>query len=147
MRIHLGYPDREQEIQILREQKTPSPVTAIEPVTDSETVRKLQAEAMEVTVKDDLLHYIARIVEATRNTSSVSLGCSTRGALALRRCAQARAYIEGRDYVIPDDIKALAIPVIAHRLQIARSFDFGAGHHHEDEEIVREIISEIEIAI
>ncbi len=147
MRLHLGYPDREHEIQILREQKVVAGEAPVEPVVDAPRVLQMQEDAANVKVDDDLLDYIARIVEATRVSALIELGCSPRGALALRRCAQARAYLEGRDYVVPDDIKILAVPVLAHRIQIARTFEGADLQHHEDEDVVRQILSEVEVPL
>jgi len=147
MRLHLGYPDRQTEIEILREQKYVVGEAEVDPVIESGTVLQMQKEVSDTKVDDDLLDYIARIVEATRTSPLIELGCSPRGALALRRCAQARAYIEGRDYVVPDDIKQLAIAALAHRVQIARTFEGADLQHHEDEDVIRQIVAEVEVPL
>jgi len=147
IRLHLGYPDREHEVEILREHKAAVGEAEVPAVIDAAEVIALQDAAMAARLDDDLLDYIARIVEATRRSPLIELGCSTRGAIALRRCAQARALLEGRDYVTPDDIKTLAVPVLAHRIPVARAFDTADFHHHEDEEVIRQIVSEIEVPL
>lgn len=147
MRLHLGYPEREQEIAILREQKTVIGEAEVDPVTDAERVLAMQNAVDEVKVDEDLLDYIARIVEATRRSTLIELGGSPRGTLALRRCAQAKAFLEGRDYIVPDDIKQLTVPVLAHRIQIARTFEGSDLQHREDEEVVRQVVSEVEVPL
>lgn len=147
MRLHLGYPDRDSEIEILKTQKFIAGEAEVEPVIEPDRILDMQREAAEVKVDDDLLDYIARIVEATRTSSLIELGCSPRGALALRRCAQARAYVEGRDYVVPDDIKQMCVSVLAHRVQIARTFEGADLQHHEDEDVVRQIVAEVEVPL
>ena len=96
---------------------------------------------------DDILDYIVRIAEATRTSSLFELGCSTRGAISLRRCAQALAAVNGRDYVTPDDVKEVAVPVLAHRIQIARTFEVSGFSLHEDENAVRRIMEEVAVPL
>ncbi len=147
MRLHLGYPDRKHEVEILREQKYVVGEAEVASVLESARMLEMQKEVSEVKVDEDLLDYVARIVEATRTSPLIELGVSPRGALALRRCAQARAFVEGRDYVIPDDIKQLAVSVLAHRIQIARTFEGADLQHHEDEDVIRQIVSEVEVPL
>ncbi len=147
MRLHIGYPAREHEIEILREHKGTVGEAEVEPVVSAAEVIEIQDAVAKVKIDEDLLDYIARIADATRHSTLVELGCSPRGALALRRCAQARALLEGRDYVVPDDIKLLSIPTLAHRIQVARTFESSDLQHREDEEVIRQIVSEVEVPI
>jgi MoxR-like ATPase len=116
LRIHLGYPELLDEIAILRGQRLAHPLGALEQAIDAERLLQLQNTIKEVYVDALVEEYIVALVRATRHHENVYLGSSTRGALALSRTAQAYAAIQGRDYVIPDDVKALAEPVLSHRL-------------------------------
>ncbi len=148
MRLNIGYPDVADEIVILREQKEVVNIDRIEAVLTSRDILSMQKEVGEVKVDDDLLDYIARIAAATRNSPQIELGASPRGALALRRVAQAKAYYGNRDYCVPDDIKTMINPVLAHRIQVAKTFESGGfGGHHEDEEILQQVISEVEVPL
>src|ERR1044071_9736828 len=125
MRVRMGYPDMEDEKIILRQQTLNSAVDHLMPVMHSDDVLALQRESREVAVDEWLLDYLIRIVRATRNSDILDLGVSPRGSLALYHAAQAMAFIEGRDYVIPDDIKRLVVPVFAHRIVVNSRFSTG----------------------
>jgi len=116
MRLHLGYPAPEDEVTIMERQALSHPIEALEPVCQPEDVLHLQATVRRVSVDPLVKRYIAGLVDATRRHDSVYLGASPRGSLALQRAAQARALLDGRDYVLPDDVKALAQAVLGHRL-------------------------------
>ncbi len=147
MRLHMGYPDRADEVTVLREQRTVGQIDEIEPVVSAEEILAMQREVEAIKIDDDLLDYIARLVDATRQSTLIELGVSTRGALALRAAAQARAFVEGRDYCVPDDIKEMIVPVLAHRVQVAETFDTSGPTHHEDEAVLLQTIEEIEVPI
>ena len=119
LRVHLGYAEKYDEISILRRQRLEHPLDAVQQVASAETLIELQERIKEVYLDELIEEYIVSLVTATRHHEDVYLGASTRGALALYRTAQARASIDGRDYVIPDDVKALAEPVLGHRLIIS----------------------------
>jgi len=114
--LEIGYPDRDIEREILVSHREGEPVDKLEPILDVDQLRTLQAAAREVRVDDSLNEYLLDIVTATREHEELALGVSTRGGLTLYRAAQARALIEDRDFVVPDDIKELAVPVFAHRI-------------------------------
>lgn len=118
MRISLGYPDPEQEIAVLDSQQYVHPIEELQQVVQVEELLRAQGRVKDVYVDPLIKRYIVDIVNQTRKHSEVYLGASPRGSLALYRTAQVRAAILGRDYVIPDDIKALAVPTLAHRLII-----------------------------
>ncbi len=147
MRLHLGYPDRESEVRILREQRLAMTEAAVEPVLDVHEVLALQEATSHVKVEDSLLDYMTRIAEATRTSHRFELGCSTRGLLALRRCAQGYAYVNERDYVTPDDIKAVAVPALAHRVVVARTFESSSSWHREEDDAIREVLDEVAVPV
>ena len=117
--ITLGYPTLDEEIAIIEGQLAEHPIETLQPVTSAEEILFLQRATREVYVDDLLKRYIVNIVEATRDHEDISLGASPRGSLSLFRGAQALALIRGRDYALPDDVKALAVSVISHRLIIS----------------------------
>ena len=116
VRIRIGYPSPEDEAAIVRAQEDHHPLHDLEAVIDTATMRDLQASARAVHLADDVLEYALALVRATRESRKVHLGVSPRGSLALTRAARAYALVSGRDFVTPDDVKALAAPVLAHRI-------------------------------
>lgn len=116
LRLSLGYPTRPQEIQLLRDQEHGHPLARLQAVMTPDGLVALQERVRRVAVEDSVLDYIVRIVERTRRDGRLRLGASARGALDLRRCAQARALLAGRDHVRPDDVRQVAAGVLAHRL-------------------------------
>ncbi|UZQ84477.1 MoxR family ATPase [Thermoclostridium stercorarium] len=116
MRITMGYPSSEDEVDILYRFKNENPLNNLEPVADGEQVKELQRQVRDVHVDRSVGEYIVEIVQSTRRVEHVALGCSPRASLYLMRAAQALALYNGRDYVIPDDVKSLVIPVLAHRM-------------------------------
>ncbi|GAB4312018.1 MAG: MoxR family ATPase [Candidatus Sumerlaeia bacterium] len=147
MRLQIGYPDVREEIQVLREQKATGDLSMVQPVVSGDDIVAMQKDVQNVKVDDDLLDYIARIAAASRRHQSIELGVSTRGALALRRAAQGKAYFEGRDYVIPDDIKELCGPVLAHRIQVTRAFEANGFTHQEEEIVIQRLLEEVEVPL
>jgi len=121
VRISLGYPEVDDEMTMLDRQRHAHPVTRIDQVVSGEELIQAQAHIKDVYINDLVKEYIVRLVNATRKHPDVYLGASPRGSIALYKTGQARAAILGRDYVIPDDIKALALVTLAHRLIISPS--------------------------
>ncbi len=115
-RIAMGYPDAGAELAMLDVHGAEDPLVALQPVTDAETVRGLIATVRDVHVADAVKQYAVNLVNATREAPELRLGASPRATLQLLRTARAVAALEGRDYVLPDDLQALAVPVLAHRL-------------------------------
>src|SRR5512140_1459030 len=115
-RISMGYPDRGAEIAMLDAHGSSSPLEALEPVARAEDMRELIAAVRKVHVADALKQYVIKLVTATRSAPELRLGASPRATLHLLRASRARAALDGRDFVIPDDVQALALPVLAHRL-------------------------------
>jgi MoxR-like ATPase len=115
-RISMGYPSAESELAMLDAHGSSSPLEALEPVARAEDMRELIAAVRKVHVADVLKQYVIKLVTATRSTPELRLGASPRATLHLLRASRARAALDGRDFVIPDDVQALALPVLAHRL-------------------------------
>ena len=116
IRVRIGYPDKDTEREILRTRPSQTRLNTLEPVMTTDEVLALQAHVSKVKMDEAIVDYILSIVAATRQSDELAIGISPRGALALARAARASALLDGRDYVIPDDVKDLATPVCAHRL-------------------------------
>jgi len=124
IKLSIGYPDRQSEMDVIRGRQHTNPIESVICTTSAEDVVRMQNEIMDVTVKDSIVDYIARLAEASRAHVLLELGISPRGSLFINKMAKARAYIVGRDYVIPEDIQHVFIDVCAHRVipsQTARS--------------------------
>lgn len=145
LRIQLGYPERDVEREILRSRKTVDPVSALEPVIERKTIIELQGMVEEVRVSDELVDYAMAIIEETRRLPALSVGVSTRGALAWYRAAQAYALIEGRDYCIPDDLKGLAVPALSHRVMLAAAQESLGQARHEAERAIGDAVSRVPV--
>jgi MoxR-like ATPase len=116
LRLRLGYPARDDELEILEDQRVRHPLESLEPVVEAEDLRRAQVAVRQVRVDDLIRRYLVDIGRSSRDHPDLLLGASPRATLALFRGAQALALLAGRDYVIPDDVKALAEPTLAHRL-------------------------------
>ena len=116
LRVRLGYPSIADEIQVLEDQKLRHPIETIEPVFSAEEVLSAAETVRGLFVAPAIKRYIVDLTHRTRDNSDVYLGASPRGSLALFRAGQARAALSGRDHVLPDDIKALALPILGHRI-------------------------------
>ena len=136
MKLTMGFLSKKQEVEVLSCYKEADPIDSITSVLDVQDIVAMQNEANEVFVHKSMLEYIAGIVEATRKDTTIVMGVSTRGSLALLRAAKAYAYIQGRDYVVPEDVKTLAIPVLAHRLIL----NYGYRKEADNQQRMREIV-------
>ena len=116
MRLHLGYPSFEEEDQILVNLRRTHPIETIGQVVEADRLPAMQSEFWDVTVDETVRAYIVRLVRATREHYDLALGASPRGSLGLYKAAQALAAIRGRDYIVPDDVEALAPSILGHRL-------------------------------
>lgn len=143
MRLHVGYPDRAAEKEILSHHRAGEPVEKLQPVLDASNVTALQQIVRNIKVDDAINDYILSLIEATRVHPALHLGASTRAALALYRAVQSLATVEGRKFVVPDDVKRLAKPVLAHRL-LAKSFRQG-DRGDSAEHIVSEILETVPV--
>jgi MoxR-like ATPase len=144
LRLSLGYPAAEEEVDVIFSQAERHPVDTLEPILSAAEVLGLQAEVRKVHVERRLGRYVVALAEATRRHPSIGLGCSPRGTLMLVRAAQARAFLEGRDFTIPEDVKAEAVPVLAHRLGLETKARY-TGVSKED--TVREIFDSVPIGV
>ncbi len=116
MQIHMGYPTRAEELEILRSHRSVTDRTRLEPVADAADILAMQQALPTIRVDEALMEYMVQVVETTRSTEGVALGVSPRGSIALMRASCGRAILEGRDYVLPEDIQELAPCVLAHRM-------------------------------
>jgi MoxR-like ATPase len=116
MKLSLGYPDFNEESEILKRFKTENPLNTLEAVMNSSEIEKMMSIFETITVADEIVDYIVKLTQQTRQHESVELGISPRGSMALFQASQVYAALEGRDYVIPDDVKALVKPIFRHRI-------------------------------
>ena len=145
LRLSLGYPTEVEEKLLLRRGGTEKALNAIPAVLAPEEVLELQDRVEAVTVSDRLLEYLHSIVRATRGAADLRLPVSTRGAQALFRATQAYALMQGRDYATPDDVQAVAEPVLAHRILALSSDGFGSGGH--EREVVKKILTQVPVPL
>lgn len=144
-RIKLKYPTLEQEMEILKKYKDDFSLKVlgdIEAVLSKEELRQCQALIEKVHIKDEIIQYIARLVNSTRNNGDIALGASPRASLALLRASKALAAINGRDFVTPDDVKFVANPVLNHRIILTAEREMEGA---ESEDVIREITEGIEV--
>ncbi len=146
MCIKIGYPDESHEREIItRSASASSSVEGLSPVLTTDEVERMQALVEKVRVDEDLVGYIMAIANSTRNHRSIRLGVSPRATMTLYKAAQARALVSGRDYCIPDDIKALSVPVFAHRIiPVEHGADDGT---EASTAVVEEIVSGIAVPV
>ncbi len=138
IRIRMGYPIRSEERQILKDHRGGEPVESLSAVLSGDDIVRLQRAVRAVRVDDAISDYLLNIVHASRESDDLHVGISTRGALMHYRAAQSLALVSGRDYVVPDDVKSLAIPVLAHRV-LGKSF-LQAGQFSAAEAIIRDLV-------
>ena len=146
MRTHMGYPPLAEEKEILAHPRIEEEVKRLEHVLSGQEVIAMQQMADAIRVEEEILNYIMAIVTATRNAENLRLGISPRGALFLIRAAKAKAFMEGRDYCIPDDVKTLAIPILAHRIIPASGYGLD-GYRGETERTLMEILDRIPVPL
>ncbi len=143
MRIPVGYPGRDVEQQVLRSHREGEPVDALAPALDCQQISTLQEAVRQVTVDESINEYLLGIVEATRDCDDLQVGVSTRGALALYRASQANALVDGRRYVVPDDVKRLATVVLSHRV-ITKGYVHG-GQREGVEALIGRLVDEMPV--
>lgn len=143
LRISVGYPDPAAELEILDAQQRPAD-NGLGSVLTKEQVLGLQQRSTQINFDQRLKRYLLDIVHRTRQTRALRVGVSTRGALHLHRAAQARALVQGRDYVVPDDVKQLAVPALAHRVLLSSGGSAG-NNRRLAEEIMTDILQEVAV--
>lgn len=147
LRVDIGYPPEEDERRVMRRHDPMHAIASLTPAITTSELAELQQASGDIKVEASVEKYILDIVRATREHEQVRLGASPRGAQALYEASQARAMIEGRDYVVPDDVKALAAPALAHRLLVkSRGADLAAAAE-ERARIVRDIVNNAKVPV
>jgi len=144
MKINLGYPAKNHEVDVLYSQFHHHPLEDISSLIDSPGILQLQEIVRAAKVDTRIARYIVDLADATRHHASVKVGCSPRGSLTLLRTTQSHACVQGRDYVIPEDVKAVALPTLAHRLALDTKAKY-SGVSKED--VVREILDKIPVGV
>jgi MoxR-like ATPase len=143
LRVRVGYPAPEDEKAILKAQRERGPLEGLSPVLSLADVERLQAGVRAVRLEDPVLDYVLALVRATRESRRLTLGASPRASLALMRAAQAHALLAGRDYALPDDVKAVAGPVLAHRV-LSASLDAASD---DRERVVADLLEKVEVPV
>lgn len=141
IKLSMGFPEAEEEKNILSRFMKEDPIDTLEAVMAPEELIEMQKEAEEIYVHQAVIDYIVAIVERTRNETKVVMGVSPRGSLALLRAAKAYAYLMGRDYVIPEDVKHLTVPVLAHRIVLS----YGHQKGEDAKNMLNSMLSEIPV--
>jgi MoxR-like ATPase len=144
MKFNLGYPANEQEVDVLYSQFHHHPLDDVTPVLDCAAICELQTAVRAVKVDPRIARYIVDLADATRHHGYLKMGCSPRGSLLLFRTTQARAFLSRRDYAIPEDVKAVAVSTLAHRLALDTKAKY-SGVAKED--VVREILGKVPLAV
>jgi MoxR-like ATPase len=144
MRLAIGYPNAAQENEILLRFERSDPLATLTKVVEPESILNMQVEVREVRVEESVRHYIVNVCRATRSHEDIELGASPRATLALYRTCQARAAIDGRAFVIPDDVKTMAPYVLTHRLMVNPQTRL-RGRKPED--IIRDVVNTVTVPV
>jgi MoxR-like ATPase len=147
LRIRMGYPSKESEKEILQQRMHARSINAVESGIEASDVLTMQHQVEQVRVEESLLDYALEIVDRTRQSERLTLGVSPRGSLMLQRAAQARAFIEGRDFCLPDDFKQLVIPVFSHRVAVNTRYSSTQRKSAQAEAILREIVESTRVPL
>lgn len=145
MRIKMGYPPPEKEREIIISHKFSRPLDQISSVINPEEVLDIQKRVKNVRISNELMDYIVEIIKRTRSSEVIKIGASPRASILFSRACQAYAFVNGRDYVIPDDIKTLVIPILVHR--IIPKGKISDGRREEVEDIIKDIIFKISVPL
>jgi MoxR-like ATPase len=147
MRIKMGYPSHETEREILRKRVGDNPLESLEPIADVTDVLAMQDAVAHVKVDSSLHDYALEIVNRTRNSEHLALGVSPRGTLMLQRAAQAHAFLDGRDYCLPDDFKHLAVAVFSHRVVASSRHASLQRKTQTTESVLRDIVESVPVPL
>jgi MoxR-like ATPase len=147
MRIKMGYPSHETEKEILRKRANDDPLQSLQPVADVNEVLAMQEAVTHIKVDSSLQDYALDIVNRTRRSDQLALGVSPRGTLMLQRAAQARAFLDGRDFCLPDDFKQLAVSVFAHRVVASARHASLQRKSETTENALREIVDSVRVPL
>ncbi|MBZ5532671.1 MAG: MoxR family ATPase [Acidobacteriia bacterium] len=147
LRVRMGYPEASSEREILRSEVGAARLDDVKPVASGEDVISMQNEATHVKVDDSLVDYALQIVKRTRESESLALGVSPRGALMLFRAAQAMAYLDGRKFATPADFKSLAVPVFSHRVVVNARYSSTLRKSEQSEIIIKDIVQSVHVPV
>jgi MoxR-like ATPase len=147
MRLHMGYPDATAEREILRSEAGAAKLDSVEPVVSGRDFLEMQQAVAQIRVDDSLVKYALAIVARTRNAAHFSLGASPRGSQMFYRAAQANAFLNGRNFCVPDDFKPLAVPVFAHRIVVNGDSSSTARKSEQAEQAIREIVENVAVPV
>src|SRR5207245_11036356 len=147
MRVHMGYPDSKSEREILRAEAGAAQLDQLEPVLTGADVLEMQQVVTQVEVDDALIAYALEIVARTRKHEKLTLGVSPRGSQMLYRAAQAIAFLDGRNFCVPEDFKPLALPVFAHRVAIHGMNSSGMKKSVRTEEVIQDIVDSVPVPV
>ncbi|MDX8044630.1 MoxR family ATPase [Gracilibacillus sp. S3-1-1] len=142
LKINLGYPSRENGLEILKRFKDGNPLETLQSIVSVDDVVKMQSIYSEVKISDDVLRYLMDVIEETRSHDHVALGVSPRGSQALLKAVQVYALLQGRTYVIPDDVKQMAKPVLGHRIVLRQQIGVQQG---EIDKVITEILAKVTV--
>jgi len=142
IRLSMGYPTMEEEMRLLKERQDINPLDFINEIITKKELLMMQDQVKQVFVDDKVLNYLSKIVDGTRNHSMISLGVSPRGTLAFMDMARARAFVQGRNYVLPEDVQAVSKSVLAHRLLLNGK---ARMNHVTEEDVIEEIVGKISV--
>lgn len=144
VRLSIGYPSPEVERTLLLQRQQAEPVDSLQPVLSLAELRQIQSAVDQVHLEESLADYLLRVVQATRASKLLRAGVSTRGALALARAARAQALVNGRSFCLPEDLQALFVPVLAHRISLLGSGEMAGNQRQEAEAVIRDIVATVE---
>ena len=144
MLVSIGYPDESSELEIIYGHRTGDPLDGLSPVLSLDDIRQIQTEVKNVKVEESVARYIAAVIRATREDARIMLGASPRAMITLLHCAQARAYIRARAYVLPEDVKALATDTLSHRLVLENKSRYSGVNARS---VVTELLDKVKVPV
>ena len=144
IQLEMGYPTAEQEIDIVLQQRQRHPLDDVEPVAGLQDILELQQQVRDIDVERSVVDYMTKVVRTTRSDTRLRLGTSPRAALILYRTCQALAFLRGREYVLPDDVKELAVPVLAHRIVLDNKANY-SGISKAD--VINDVVNKIAVPV
>ncbi|MCA9601156.1 MAG: MoxR family ATPase [Polyangiales bacterium] len=147
VRMKIGYPPKDAERRVLLARRGNDPVGALEPVLTREEVLETQRAVDDVRVDAAVIDYLHHIILATRSAPTIQLGASTRAAIAFERAVRARALVQGRDFALPDDVKALAVPALAHRVRIEHAAQDAGNAAEAAERTLTELVRKVVVPV
>ena len=142
IRLSMGYPTMDEEMRLIKERQDINPLDFIEEIISKQDLLRMQDLVKQVYVDDKVLKYLSKIVDGTRNHPMISLGVSPRGTLAYMDMSKGRAFVQGRNFVLPEDVQAVSKAVLAHRLLLSGKARMS---HVTEEDVVEEIVKKVAV--